>query len=247
MNELIERTTKREVLFSIIIVAVMLLFGFMISGAIDNAHIEKCEEYNKALQINNEESKFRYGMRTNVGNAFVYGDLVCLDPVTYPEIGGKYSHVKKVKEEYTQHTRTETYVDEDGETHTRTVTYWEWDEVASWEIHATKISFLNVEFPYDKIRFSGDSYIRTLDGSYHMRYVYYGSPIKETGTLFAKLADNTISNTKFYRNQTIEATLDYLNMNIGIVFFWIGWIILTIGCVIGFYIIDNKWLEDRRT
>ena len=30
-------------------------------------------------------------MRTNVGNAFVYGDLKAVDTVTYPEIGGEYT------------------------------------------------------------------------------------------------------------------------------------------------------------
>ena len=247
MTELFERTTKREVLFSAVIIAIMLLFGFMISGAIDNAHIEKCEEYNKAQQIDNEQSKFVRGMRTNIGNAFVYGDLICLDPVTYSEIGGNYSHVEKEMQKYTEHTKIETYTDDDGKTHTRTVTYWEWDTVDSWDIYSTKISFLNVEFPYGTIKFSGDNYITTINESSRIRYNYYGSLIKETGTIYANLSDNTIKDVKFYRDQTIQDAIDSLNFNGGIIAFWIAWVILIVGCVIGFYWIDNRWLEDRRT
>lgn len=44
-------------------------------------------------------------MRTNAGNAFVYGDLKAVDTVTYPEIGGEYIYIEKVKERYTMHTR----------------------------------------------------------------------------------------------------------------------------------------------
>lgn len=40
---------------------------------------------------------FQYGMDTNVGNAFVYGDLKAVDTVTYPEIGGEYMYVEKLK------------------------------------------------------------------------------------------------------------------------------------------------------
>lgn len=246
MNELIDRTTKREVLFSIVIVAVMLLFGFMISGAIDNAHMEKCEEYNKALQIDNDQSEFEYGMRTNIGNAFVYGDLICLDPVTYSEIGGEYSHVEKVKQKYTEHTKTEIYEDEDGNTHTRIVTYWEWDDVSHDDIYSTKISFCGVEFAYGTIPYGYDSYITTIKESGYIRYQYYGSPIKSDGTIYAKLEDNTISKVDFYEHSSIESTINRITSNVGTVIFWIFWIILIIASVIGFYFIDNRWLEDRR-
>lgn len=40
---------------------------------------------------------FQYGKDTNVGNAFVYGDLKAVDTVTYPEIGGEYMYVEKSK------------------------------------------------------------------------------------------------------------------------------------------------------
>ena len=79
--------TYREILASISIVAVMLLIGFVISGKISQIQDDKNAKYNKAVKIESTDL-FQYGMNTNVGNAFVYGELKAVDTVTYPEIGG---------------------------------------------------------------------------------------------------------------------------------------------------------------
>lgn len=121
--------TKREILASISIVAVMLLIGILIAGKISDYHLDKNEKYNKAIKIESHEL-FEYGMRTNVGNAFVYGDLKAVDTVTYPEIGGEYMYIKKVKERYTMHTRRVSHRKTvNGKTHTyyTTETYWTWE------------------------------------------------------------------------------------------------------------------------
>ena len=240
--------TKREILFSIIIISVMLLVGFLISDNINDSVMDANQEYNTALQINNDSDLFKYGMKTNIGNAFVYGDLKAVDTVTFDEIGGQYSYVKKVKERYTQHTRvvTETYyVNGKAKTRTKTETYWTWDKVDSWKKHSEKIKFLGVEFDYGTINFPPDYHIKTIKESSRIRYKYYGAPIESIGTLYAKLGDNTIDKTHFYRNHTIEETLDNLKTNWQVPVFWVFWIILMIAAVIVFYYIDNRWLEDR--
>lgn len=66
--------TKREILASISIIAVMILFGILISSKISEHQMDKNEIYNKAVKIESQEM-FQYGMDTNVGNAFVYGVL----------------------------------------------------------------------------------------------------------------------------------------------------------------------------
>lgn len=53
--------TKREVLASVSIVAVMLLIGFLISGKIQNVIMDDNERYNKAVKIEDEEL---YNMHT---------------------------------------------------------------------------------------------------------------------------------------------------------------------------------------
>lgn len=131
--------TKREILASIFIIAIMILFGILISSKISEHQMDKNEIYNKAVKIESQEM-FQYGMDTNVGNAFVYGDLKAVDTVTYPEIGGEYMYVEKVKELYTMHTRTVTHTDGKGHSYTTTETYWTWDKVGSEDIKCKEIS-----------------------------------------------------------------------------------------------------------
>ena len=241
--------TKREILVSIIIIAIMLLLGVIIHGNINDKLMLEYQKYNTALQIENDTDLFTYGMRTNVGNAFVYGDLKAVDTVTYPEIGGEYSYVEKVKERYTRHTRTVTRtrtVNGKTQTYTETEVYYTWDRVDSWSKHCDKISFLDVEFDYGTISFPSSDYITTQMESGTVRYKYYGAGIKYTGTLYAVLNDNTISETSFYNNSNIEKTIESLKSGWQLVVFWILWILLTAGCVVGFYYIDNRWLEDKR-
>lgn len=241
------RVTKREVLFSIIIVCLMLVFGFMIGDKINENTMNEYQEYNTALQIDNDSDLFSYGMRTNIGNSFVYGDLKALDTVTFEEIGGEYSYVEKIKERYTRHTRTVTKtrtVNGKTETYTGTEEYWTWDRVGSWSQHCDKISFLNVEFDYGMIDFPSADYIDTIKESSKIRYKYYGTGTEFVGTIYTKLADGTINGDNFYNNKTIDETIEYLESDIGLVIFWVFWIILTIGLVIGFCCLDNWWLEN---
>ena len=235
--------TKREVLASISIVAVLLLIGVLISGKLEESQTDKNAVYNKAIKIDSKDL-FEYGMRTNIGNAFVYGDLVAVDPVTYPEIGGSYMYVKKIKEKYTIHTRTVTTRDSKGRTHTRTETYWTWDEVSREHIQCNEVSFCGVIFDSEKIEMPDTNYITTIKESSHVRYKYYGTEISHTGTIFTTLKDKTISdNTPFYENKNIEETLETLESDIGLFLFWFFWVVVIVACVIGFYYIDNEWLE----
>ena len=231
--------TKREIIASISIIALMFIFGFIISGKISERIMDSNEKYNKAIKIEDSEL-FKYGMSTSVGNAFVYGELEIIDPVTYPELGGEYSYIKKVKEKYTMHTkrvkRGKRYV---------TKTYWTWDRVGSESIKSQKATFLGVEFNYSKFETLNDSYITTIKESSHIRYKYYGSPIKATGAIFTSLQDNDIgSNIKLYENKNIDETYEYLQEGFGLMFlFWIIWLSLTSACVYGFYYLDNNWLN----
>lgn len=238
--------TKREILVSVSIVAIMLLIGVLIAGKISDYQLDKNEKYNKAIKIESQEL-FEYGMRTNVGNAFVYGDLKAVDTVTYPEIGGEYMYIKKVKERYTMHTRQVSHRKTvNGKTHTyyTTETYWTWDYSGSEEQTCNEILFLNHVFPVSKIDLPEEEYIDTIKESSHIRYKYYGVGLNFTGTIFTELADKTIAdNSPFYENMKIDETVEYLETDFAIWLFWIIWIVLIGACVYGFYYIDNEWLE----
>ena len=117
--------TKREIIARIAIIAVMLIIGFVISGKITEYQIEKNAEYQKAVHITDREL-FEYSMRTNVGNAFVYGDIKPVDTVTYEEIGGEYLYVEKIEERYERHEREVEVEGSDGKKHKETEVYYEW-------------------------------------------------------------------------------------------------------------------------
>ena len=193
---------------------------------------------------------FQYGMETNVGNAFVYGDLKAVDTVSYPEVDGEYIYIKKVKERREKHTRK--VYDEDG--NTKTETYYQWDVDEREDIHCEEISFSGAVFPYGKISLPSKSHIDTIyddkEWSWKsgervkVRYVYYGIGTEFTGTIFADLRNGTISdNTPFYNGMDIEKTVDHLKSDGGVVLFWIIWVIVICLCVVGFYSLENKWLE----
>ena len=240
------KITKREILFSVVIICIMLIIGIVISGNINNAVMERQQEYTTALQIDNNKDLFEYGMRTNVGNAFVYGELKAVDTVTFDEIGGGYSYIKKVKEKYTEHTQTVTDYDEKGNVvGTHEETYWSWDEVDRWSKHSEKITFLDVEFNYGMIDFPSHKYIDTLDGGYHIRYKYYGAPTYSIGTIYTDLRNGTITPTSMYHNSTIEEALNIKMADPSVIFFWVLWIMFIYVIVYGFYYIDNNWLEDK--
>ena len=95
--------TRREVLASVSIIAIMLLIGSLLSAKISNWQMDRNEKYNKAVKIENNSDLFQYGMNTNVGNAFVYGELKAIDTVTYPEIGIEVEIIHIIRQKHIGH------------------------------------------------------------------------------------------------------------------------------------------------
>lgn len=234
--------TKREVLASISIVAVMLLLGVLISAKITERQADRNEVYNKAVKIESPEI-FSYGMRTNIGSAFVYGELEAIDSVSYPDVDGSYMYISKVKKVYTMHTRIVS--NSDGKTtYYTTETYWTWDYAGKESRKATTVSFCEISFPISKFELPDTRYIDTVYESSHIRYEYYGVGTAHTGTIFTSLSDNTISdNSPFYENLTIDETVDQLESNAGVIVFWVFWILGMAAIVFLFYGLENEWLE----
>lgn len=246
--------TKREIIASIIIISFMLIIGFIISDKISDYQNGKNAEYQKAIHITDTEM-FQYGMQTNVGSAFVYGDLEAVDIVTYEEIGGEYIYVEKVEERYERHERTITEKDSDGKEHKKKEIYYEWETEDIESKQADEIKFCGVVFPYGKIQLPGTEYIDTLKGDkvwswesgehVKVRYKYYGVLTAYTGTIYTGLRNDTITdNSSFYNGLTIDEALEECTSNIGSIIFWIVWIIITVVLVIVFYYLDNNWLEN---
>lgn len=236
--------TKREVLVSIIIVILMVIFGVIIHGQIQQKIDDQNAVYNKALKIE-DETEFKYGMKTSIGNAFVFGTLNAVDTVTYPEIGGSYIRVEKTTEKYTRHTRSVSYTDSNGKTRYRTEVYYSWDVVDRDLIHSNEVEFLNVVFAYEKFNIPVEHYIDTLYRSMTVRDIYHGTDTQYIGTIFTRLSDNTITDgTHFYEGRTIDETnKDLQSTGFWLWIFWIVWIAITSAIVYGFFYLDNRYLE----
>lgn len=203
------------------------------------------------MQIDGNAELFQYGMRTDVGNAFVKGNLVAVDPVTDPGIGGVPAAYIKVEEQhYNRHTRQVAHtrtVNGKTQTYYTTEVYYSWDYYDSWESHSQTVSFLGVEFPYGKIQMPGSYLYDTIKQSSHVRYLYYVINTEYSGVIYANLKDNTIEDgTPFIQADTIDEAVDYMvsNGTAGLVIFWVAWVILIGAAVFGFCYFDNKWLED---
>lgn len=232
------RVTKRELLVSVTIIAIMLLLGFVIAGKIEASQVDKNAEYYKAAQITDSEI-FRYGMNTSIGNAFAYGTLEPVDTVTFSEIGGQYMYVEKVEEHYNRHTRTV----RSGKI-TTVKTYYTWDFAGREEVYSQKIRFCGVEMDYSKIQQLDTDYIDTINQSNHVRFKYYGCKGPYTGTIYTDLRDGTMSdNSPFYENQEISQVVEHLTSGHEIIIFWIVWLIVTGIAVFGFCYFKKDWLE----
>ena len=160
--------TKREVLFSSIIVLVMIAVGVLISGAIEERIQTETERYTTAVRIV-DAGQFRYGMNTNFGNALVFGTLQAKEPVSFLELGGEYMIVHKVKERYTRHTRTVTTTDSKGNTKRKTEVYYTWDYVGHEEKRSDNVSFLGEEFDIRQFNLPHEEAISLPNGG---KYLY---------------------------------------------------------------------------
>lgn len=246
--------TKREIFVAITITLILVGLGFIISGAIENGINENNEKYFKALKIDNDEEMFRYAIKTNVGYTLAQGRVKAVDGVSIDDILGKYLKIKKVKEEYTKHTRqvahTRTVSDGNGGTRTETYytteEYWTWDFAGQEEFHTQKFNFLGVDFDYGVINFYNESHKETKNESYYIRYQYYIIPFEFDGTLFTFIENNTISKNDFSTNKTIDKIIEEkessVNAFVGI--FWFIWIMFIIFIDFGYVYLDNNYLED---
>ena len=238
--------TIREIIASVIITAAFVILGLMISSNIYESELDINEQYDKSIHIKDTEM-FQHAMNTNLGNAFVYGELKVIDPVSMPEIEGQYAYIEKVEEHYNKHTRIVTktkIVDGKEITYEEEEIYYTWDYYDSWEERCSQINFCGVDFPVSKIKLPTVYWIDTINESSKVRYVYYGIDTEFTGTIFAELKDKTIpDSTQFYDNKTIEETAYFLRTGGLNIIFWIFWIIVWGLCEYGFLYIDNNWLE----
>lgn len=263
--------TKREILFSVIIVLVFLFLGIFIADGIEQGHIEEAEKYYKALKVE-DPKMFEYNKKTSGGNTLAYGNAKFLDTVTFPEINGEYGVIVKHEERYTKHIDYVTKEDDEGNTYTEEVISYSWDSNGRKSLKGKNIVFLEQEFDSEVFDLGSGStlelnrYIkRQYQEKVHFNYLYEHSPTWENvgdlrwrysvvpvefmGTLFLTFNDEVITskNSDFYYEQTIDQVIKSKETagTTSKIIFWILWIIFTVVIIWFFYYMDNHWLEDH--
>lgn len=240
--------TKREILFSVIIFSIMLGIGLWLSNPILFPAKEKQLEIISAVQVDNDVNKFDYIGRTDVGDFLANGRILAIKPVSIPDIPGMYMVIEKEKERYTMHTRTVTTSDGKGHTHTRVETYWSWDHVSTDTFHCDSLEFLQKRFAYNAIKYKKHlTYYKTIKESSTIRYIYRTYPIFAEGCLQGDVSNKSYNNLIFTDGYTITDVIKAAENRITLYTFlyWFIWTLITAGLIIGFYYLENNWLEDN--
>lgn len=250
--------TKREILFSTIILTLMISLGILIHRPILNKLTEDALRIASSTQVSSDTLKFDYIRRTEVGDFLAEGEYRALDPVSLRELrnGKKYLEIKKVKERYTRHTETYTTTDSKGHTHTHTRTYHSWDVVDSEKWEAKSIVFLSQRFSKNEIKFryhlQTDTTIYEKTPGFFgssvgdIRHVYYTWPETTNGVMIGEAKEKWYRELEFKKDKTIEKMIDSAEKDIhrDPIIFWVLWLLLTGGLIFGFYYLENVWLED---
>lgn len=240
--------TWREVLFSTIIISFMVALGIWISNPIMGSVTENAIETISAVKVKDAE-KFSYIARTNSGNFYAEGNMTAVDPVSIPEISGKYLKIIKNKEEYRRHVQVYTTTDGKGHTSVHTRVYHSWDVVDEQTYVSKYVFFLGQKFNLNNIKYYiNTDYKETQKSSVfsNTRYVYYTHPTSIKGVMNGFCDNKTYKNLSFSRNETIESVVKsaYKSIDIAPICFWIIWMSFTIGIIFVFYAFKNEWLDD---
>lgn len=240
--------TKREILASVTILAVMVGIGVWLSAPILSKATERYLVVASSV-VANTDDEFDYISRTNAGRFLANGTLSTIDTVRLEELPGVYSSVKKVKEEYRLHTEVYTTTDGKGHTTTHTRTYHSWDEVKHWNYKAERAMFRGKEFKIDevyRVRTQKDTIIKVKTKMFEndTRYVYYTAPVSFDGIMIGNAMNRKYDGPKFINGLTSEQYIKNAErkLNGNTIAFWILWSLLTAGMIVGFYALENKWL-----
>lgn len=267
--------TKREILFSIIIICLALCLGIFINNSIDEHFTKEEEKYNKALKIDNDNDAFAYAINTNVGKVINYGKFEVVKEVSDDWLKESYTAYKKNTERYTEHTRT--VCSGSGKTRSCHIEYYyTWDTIDSNSKYAKEIMFSGVKFNvtdfsdyiWKRLEISKNTIkkdVGYLKGNYiyekdrwlsaHVgdkRYYYEIIPKTFYGTTFGIAKDKKYVAETGNKISISDSNLkNYLeseksNKTFFKVIFWILYILIISVGVYVFYEYENDWLEDRR-
>lgn len=236
--------TSREVIFSLFLIGIMTVVGFLISNKIEQHVNDSITKYRESAQISTS-NEFQHAVRTDIGNAFVHGYFETVDTVKHQKLKGDWLYLYARYQEYRMHTEYYTTTDSKGRVHHHIRHYWSWDTYDTEERHAKHVIFSGKKFSYGTFSYS---YIRyseyVIDNGYHKRIVFYVRPKEFFCTFYGNLSKNTVNGTPALTHMSIKEYYEDCTTSHIYCIFWVLWIILTIIVMVIFYRIDNEWLEN---
>lgn len=242
--------TLREALFSLLMIGVLVLIGFLVSNAIDESENNKVLRYRQAVALCSDE-EFQHAISTDVGDVFASGILSARSPITNEHIKGEgFLRVGVLHQEHRMHTQHYTTVDNKGKVHHHVRHYWSWDTMSSDEHHSPEVEYCGVVFPYDKFSYSlvGED-METFGTGFNRRDVVYTMKPRFNATIFCTMDKGTIAGGyRIVLNEGvgIEEYRERLCSRHGVMIFWIMWSIFSIFVVVMFLYAENTWLEEIR-
>ena len=249
------RITKREILFSVIILSLGFSLGILLFRPIYNSLTTGALKTIEKVQVKKDTSEFDYISRTDVGDFLAEGELSAIDPVSL-DIPGKYLEILKKTEKYTAHIRTYTVTDGKGHTSVRTRTEYTWDEIEKERKVTDSIRFLGKRFSLQDISFrhsvEKDTIIYKKERMFgacvgDIRYVYYTYPESVSGVMSGTVEEREFLGLGFTRGQEIDKIISRAERKIKSTpwIYWILWTLMVLGGIIGFVYLENDWLEDK--
>jgi hypothetical protein len=242
------KITLREVLFSIFLFGILMLFGTLISWRIKSYTHNKNLIYRQAAQIKNNPDEFKWALETDIGNAFVEGELKAINHVTHPKLGINVTSYSAAYQHYNKHTRlvTRTRTDSKGKSHkyTTTETYWSWDTYKRENDNVKKVEFSGVEFDYNKFDLDNFYKSKKVNNGYRDRILFGYIPTKINGSFFCEIKNKNINKKITLRNVSLEKLYEHYTTSYFNMIFWVCWVIVSIILMFVFYICENYWLEN---
>ena len=237
--------TLRELIFSVFIIGMLTVVGFLIDTRIESNVNNSNMKYRQAPDILTD-SEFQHGIKTNIGDAFVNGKFESVDSVSYGKVDGEYLFIRITEQEYRMHTVHYTTTDNKGHVHHHTRHYWSWDTINSTSKNAKKVKYCGVEFDYDKFSYlfiGSNSTI--IDTGFNLREIIETIPTNFNASVFGTLKNKSILGKPELHECSAVALRNHYIVEHASMVFWIVWSIFILFVVVGFFVIDNVWLENE--
>ena len=253
-------------LSALLALAIMILIGFGIYGAIRTSTLDRQNLYLTAHQVRNQQ-QFEHLLATAGGRTIVEGEVKTVTGVTHHYITGEYFGISVHQERYARETYVVTVTDGNGNTRTETRVRYVWRTVATSETLTESYTFMGQYLEAD-IRFSNWEQLDLVEHNasgqrvwgnrlYDTTFTRVGTirtgimviPLTFEGAMFIDIGQESItsghgnSRIDFRAGRTIEDIFESGMRDNAWVFF-LFWIPLSMGAIVSVIMIKrNVWFE----